>query len=290
MEAKRNIRSLTRLVIVLISTIILLLSSIPGLSQAEDLSRLPYTIQPADTLRDLSLFFAIRDYDLIAFNNVDTNLNMAGAGRQIDIPVRFAVVPASGLFVYTVQRGDTLYRIANRFGVPMTSLAIANGIRNVDAIKVGQEIAIDTELLNDIASGDAATLVPGSSLWDGVPTPTVAQGKQIVVIPAQQMVYAFEDGRPVQFFVVSTGLPQTPTIYGEFRVYRKLVTRHMVGPGYDLPDVPWVLYFYQGYALHGTYWHENFGQPMSHGCVNMKTDEAKWLYDWAPIGTSVLVR
>ena len=63
----------------------------------------------------------------------------------------------------------------------------------------------------------------------------------------------------------------------------------MTGPGYDLPDVPWTMYFYQDYGIHGTYWHHNFGHPMSHGCVNMQTDDAKWLYDWAPLGTSVLI-
>ena len=61
----------------------------------------------------------------------------------------------------------------------------------------------------------------------------------------------------------------------------------MTGPGYDLKDVPWVMYFYKGYSFHGTYWHTTFGQPMSHGCVNMITEDAKWLFDWAPKGTKV---
>jgi lipoprotein-anchoring transpeptidase ErfK/SrfK len=63
----------------------------------------------------------------------------------------------------------------------------------------------------------------------------------------------------------------------------------MWGPGYDLPNVQWVMYFYRDYSLHGAYWHNNFGQPMSHGCVNMRNEDAKWLYDWAPEGTSVMV-
>jgi lipoprotein-anchoring transpeptidase ErfK/SrfK len=50
------------------------------------------------------------------------------------------------------------------------------------------------------------------------------------------------------------------------------------------------MYFYQGYALHGTYWHSNFGQPMSHGCVNMRTPDAEWLYQFAPVGTAVRVQ
>jgi lipoprotein-anchoring transpeptidase ErfK/SrfK len=55
----------------------------------------------------------------------------------------------------------------------------------------------------------------------------------------------------------------------------------MAGPNYYLPEVPYTMYFYAGYALHGTYWHNNFGQPMSHGCVNLETSQAKQLFDWA---------
>jgi lipoprotein-anchoring transpeptidase ErfK/SrfK len=62
------------------------------------------------------------------------------------------------------------------------------------------------------------------------------------------------------------------------------------GEYYNVPDVPWVLYFTNsGHALHGTYWHNNFGTPMSHGCVNLPLDVAAWLYDWAPMGTPVRV-
>jgi lipoprotein-anchoring transpeptidase ErfK/SrfK len=64
----------------------------------------------------------------------------------------------------------------------------------------------------------------------------------------------------------------------------------MSGPGYYLPNVQWIMYFYSGYAIHGTYWHNNFGQPMSHGCVNLPNNEALWFYQWAPTGTPVLVQ
>jgi lipoprotein-anchoring transpeptidase ErfK/SrfK len=48
------------------------------------------------------------------------------------------------------------------------------------------------------------------------------------------------------------------------------------------------MYFYRGYGLHGTYWHNNFGTPMSHGCVNLSTPDARWLFSWAPVGTKVV--
>jgi len=64
----------------------------------------------------------------------------------------------------------------------------------------------------------------------------------------------------------------------------------MRGPGYHLEDVPYVMYFSGDFGLHGTYWHNNFGNPMSHGCVNLKTEDAKWLYNWVKVGTVVRIR
>ena len=89
--------------------------------------------------------------------------------------------------------------------------------------------------------------------------------------------------------LASTGLPGTPTVKGSFKIQRKYVAQTMTGPGYYLPDVPYIMYFIAGYALHGTYWHNNFGHPMSHGCVNLPTDEALWFFKWADIGTTVHV-
>ncbi len=63
----------------------------------------------------------------------------------------------------------------------------------------------------------------------------------------------------------------------------------MVGVGYNLPNVPWVSSFKGAYTIHGTYWHHNFGRVMSHGCVNMLTAQAKMIYDWADIGTKVII-
>ena len=63
----------------------------------------------------------------------------------------------------------------------------------------------------------------------------------------------------------------------------------MSGPDYFLPAVPFTMYFYQGYGIHGTYWHNAFGRPMSHGCVNLPTPEAEWFFNWADVGTPVRV-
>jgi lipoprotein-anchoring transpeptidase ErfK/SrfK len=105
--------------------------------------------------------------------------------------------------------------------------------------------------------------------------------KWIEVNVTTQQMTAWEGDKPVMTFTVSTGLPDTPTVLGKFNVYWKLTSTLMVGSNYYLPEVPYTMYFYAGYALHGTYWHKNFGQPMSHGCVNLETSQAKILFDWA---------
>lgn len=115
------------------------------------------------------------------------------------------------------------------------------------------------------------------------------EGRWIDIDLSAQMLYAYEDDTVVNSFLVSTGTVNYPTVTGQFYVYVKYVATDMRGPGYYLPDVPYTMYFYSGYAIHGAYWHTNFGTPMSHGCVNMVTSEAEWLFNWASVGTLVNV-
>jgi lipoprotein-anchoring transpeptidase ErfK/SrfK len=118
--------------------------------------------------------------------------------------------------------------------------------------------------------------------------PSVGNGERwIDVNLSQQMVYAYEGDVIVNSFLVSTGTWATPTVTGQYNIYVKYTSAKMSGPGYYLPNVPYIMYFYKGYGLHGTYWHNNFGTPMSHGCVNLRTDDAGWLFNWASVGTLV---
>ena len=122
--------------------------------------------------------------------------------------------------------------------------------------------------------------------------PVIATGpeeKWVEVDLSQQKSYAYVGKQIIHSFIVSTGTWDTPTVTGQYRIYVKYRAQDMSGPGYYLPNVPYVMYFYKGYGLHGTYWHNNFGTPMSHGCVNLQTDDAAWLYDWAEVGTQVIV-
>jgi lipoprotein-anchoring transpeptidase ErfK/SrfK len=109
-----------------------------------------------------------------------------------------------------------------------------------------------------------------------------------------QTIAAYDGRTLLKRAIVSTGVASHPTIVGRFAIYQKLMSQTMTGGNrfsgdyYFLPGVPNVMYFYDGYAIHGTYWHHNFGHPMSHGCVNLTIDDAKWFYDWAEIGTPVI--
>ena len=106
---------------------------------------------------------------------------------------------------------------------------------------------------------------------------------------SQQRLYAYAGDTLMNSFVVSTGTWQTPTVTGEFNIWIKVRSQAMSGPGYYLPDVPYVMYFYKDYGLHGTYWHNNFGTPISHGCVNLTIPDAEWLYNFSSVGTMVNV-
>ena len=115
------------------------------------------------------------------------------------------------------------------------------------------------------------------------------EARWIDVNLSTQSVYAFEGDTVVNSFVVSTGTWMTPTVTGKYKIWIKFKSTSMSGPGYYLPNVPYAMYFHKGYGLHGTYWHNNFGTPMSHGCVNLRTSDAEWLYNWASVGTVVNV-
>jgi lipoprotein-anchoring transpeptidase ErfK/SrfK len=110
--------------------------------------------------------------------------------------------------------------------------------------------------------------------------------KRIEVDLTEQKLHAYEGNKRKMSFDVSTGKwGLTPT--GEFQIWIKLKYTLMtggskdIGTYYYLPNVPFTMYFYQGYGIHGTYWHNNFGHPMSHGCINMRTEDAERLFYWA---------
>lgn len=152
----------------------------------------------------------------------------------------------------------------------------------------GSESVIVAEIVPDTPTPEYTA--PTAAVY--VP-PQVVSGnggeRWIDVDLSQQRLYAYEGDTLVNSFVVSTGTWQTPTVTGRYKVWIKLRSSSMSGPGYYLPDVPYIMYFYKGYGIHGTYWHNNFGTPMSHGCVNMTISDAEWVYNFSVVGTVVNV-
>lgn len=283
-----------------------------NVAPAVDTTTQTHVVQRGETLAAIARKYGVTWTDLAIWNNI-SNPNTVLVGQQLVVrapgtapvpetqpaPVAEATTPPAEAAPanpvepaapaepatpnqrqHIVQRNEGLSTIAREYGVSWVTLAQVNNISNPNTIYPGQVLTIPNPTLNPPADfGQAAS-----------PTSAVDNGRMILVELSKQQISAYENGQLVRQVTVSTGLPGTPTVTGDYYIYTKLPSQTMYGPGYYLPGVPWVMYFYQGYAIHGTYWHNNFGQPMSHGCVNLPTDEAEWFYNFASVGTLVRVQ
>ena len=180
---------------------------------------------------------------------------------------------------------------AFRFGVNLNNIATENYQKWIleqpdEFVKVSEPVFLSENIkFKDIALAQAPQILG---------TGTNAAERWIEVDLSDQRLYMKEGDTTVGSFLVSTG-KWSPTPKGEWRIWTKLRYTRMkggskaLGTYYDLPNVPYTMYYYRGYGIHGAYWHNNFGQPMSHGCVNMKPEEAGIVFNWASIGTRVVV-
>ncbi len=278
-----------------------------------------YIVQQGDTLFGIAARYGVSIEELAAANGLDDNLTVY-AGQPLAIPAAYFTPPPAPQFVnipplppstgdtYTVQSGDTLYSIAARFGTTVAALQAANGLPDFGpAIYIGQLLRIPT-----------GSFAPTEPLWNqparpvppawnqprpAMPAapwnvyPAVYQNKLVLekwidVNLTTQTLVAYEGQQAVLKSRVSSGIWEHPTLVGTFQIYVKYESADMSGgagdEAYFLPAVPYVMYFSGNFGLHGTYWHNNFGTPMSHGCVNLPTPAARWLFNWAPIGTKVV--
>lgn len=119
------------------------------------------------------------------------------------------------------------------------------------------------------------------------PKPIGPNERWIEVNLKEQTLKAYEGSQMVYATLISSGLPRWQTITGLFRIWIKIQHRKMSGGSlengdyYYLADVPWTMYFKGSYGLHGAYWHDDFGRPKSHGCVNLSPLDAYWLFQWS---------
>lgn len=260
-----------------------------------------YIVQNGDNIITLAARFGITTEALAAANRISPTsflyigqvLTIPGRNPQpaptatrpppapTNTPAPQPVAPARPA-QYTVQEGDNLSTIAFKFNTTVEALQALNNLPDGNFLRVGQVLTI--------TKGTAQNNNPPNA------TPSVPLGKfgpkwVDIAINSQTMV-AYEGQTPVYTAKVSTGAPRRPTVEGTYRIYAKYRTQNMQGGTgaeyYSQPNVPYVMYFYSAYALHGANWHNNFGQPVSQGGVNLPEEAARWMYEWAPIGTMVV--
>lgn len=238
-----------------------------------------YTVGRGDTLSGIAANNGMTMADLMRLNGL-SNSNFVWVGQKLRVSARVEAIqsdkasePQLANSIYVVKAGDTLSGIAQANGITPQALLLANGLPNANFVWVGQRLRI----------GSSATEITSDAV-------APANGKRwIEVNLSTQTLIAWQGDVAVMNTSISSGVKNTPTVTGRFYINSKIASQRMYGPGYDLPNVPWVMYFFSNYAIHGAYWHSNFGTPMSHGCVNMRVGESNTLYNWASIGTEVYV-
>jgi hypothetical protein len=181
-------------------------------------------------------------------------------------------------------------------------LAWKNG-QEAQMVPVGKLLADKYKLSQDpVAQGDIPEYSEDLFIPPAPPAPGVNAGvappangeRWIEINLSSQYLIAWQGDVPVLETYVSTGRPGFDTPTGTFHINTKLPSQDMEGvlggEYYNVPQVPDVMYFTDvGHAIHGAYWHNNFGAVMSHGCVNVPLGTSTWLYDWAPVGTRVVI-
>jgi len=265
-----------------------------------------YVVQLGDSLTGIAARLNVNVWDLMMTNGLVMG-NLLYAGQELIVPGADAVEgpmdgsppeaeatatptpearageanepepePASTVGTYTVQRGDTLTRIAARFGTSVASISALNGIANPSAIYVGQTLRL---------KGTA-------------PAPT-GVGQLIVIDLSEQHLYAYQGDQLIYSFVASSGRAPTYTRTGEFRVQSKIPNAY--GSTWNIWMPYWLGIYWAGSLENGihalpetpggqTLWAGYLGTPISFGCIVLGTQEARLLYEWARIGTPVSIR
>jgi hypothetical protein len=219
------------------------------------------------------------------------------AANWLGLPLTEAFLAPDGTRVQYFENGILRQTASNTVDpLPLGRIAAQRAKIDVEPIEQPQDVPIYEEELF-IPPPEATPVEEEGSDWAFGPGPQQGAWKEVVVSISSQTMWAYEEGEMVMSSLVSTGtaeVPETTTPVGFHSVLAKFDAQTMEGTisgeFYRVEDVPFVMYFdNNGNAIHGTYWHSNFGAPMSHGCVNLPMDIAAWMYGWADIGTAVSV-
>ena len=208
-------------------------------------------------------------------------------------PNRPQAITGPQLGEVTVPSVDALMaprsRASNSYRLYYSSTHWVRASHTDEASDVWYELADDRSATVYFVPAGSIRLIAADEL---LPISPQVTDKQIHIDTTAETITALEYGQPVFTTRISSGGEFGPgkdfrTPLGEYRINRKRPSRHMAaGDGaaddaYDLPGVPWVSYFNGGIAIHGTYWHNDFGRPWSHGCINLLSQDAKWFYRWS---------
>ncbi|MDE2858595.1 MAG: L,D-transpeptidase family protein [Chloroflexota bacterium] len=276
-----------------------------------------HIVQRGETIYRIALRYGLSPDELMSANNIEDphlihsglelNLIFASAAQapppdaqtnppaQAIAPAAPAQQPQNSPVVagtrqqYIVRRGDFLTQLGIDLDTSWIALAGLNKLEAPYVLHVGSTLLIPQR-------ADVELYDPKYAAWKYFdifahqPGPRVGVGREIVILLDAQAIYAYENGVLQNAVRVSTGKKATPTVKGDHAIWLKRRSQTMSGDDYSLDNVEWVMYFYRDYAIHGTWWHTNFGQPMSHGCVNLTNTDAQWFYEFASIGTPVHVR
>lgn len=230
-------------------------------------------------------------------------INFQKKRRQKDFSILWAlgVTFLASILVVAWSGDGALYQkvmtVFGQVGNELEASTYVQAIENSDgkfdsskATPVFENLALDF-LPQDIVQHTNDKVLAANTTADG-------REKWIEIDLSEQRMRAKEGESTLYDFVVSTGKKSTPTPTGEFRPWIKMRYALMTGGSkakgtyYYLPNVPYVMYFYLGYGIHGAYWHKKFGIPISNGCINTKPEEMAKIYEWAgpvmPEGHSVV--
>lgn len=250
-----------------------------------------YVTQPGDTLSSIAASFKTTSARLSELNQRSPAAPLH-IGQPLRVPyaegLKYNVfqgddIPTPGRYtVHVLQPGESAASVADAYKTSLRRTLQLNEIADPTQLKPGMKLIVPppsyAELFADLPIGP-----DDYPVYPEIPT----SGKWISVDLDHQRTFAWEGDQLIKSFYISSGKSRTPTVTGVFRIWGKIAAQRMEGGSraagdyYNLPNVQWVQYFYQDYSFHGAYWHNNFGTPMSHGCINMTNADAKWLYDWA---------
>ncbi|MEV4666553.1 L,D-transpeptidase family protein [Microbacterium sp. LWO12-1.2] len=189
---------------------------------------------------------------------------------------------------------DTLAAAVDRAPVNATNIVDSAGTvlreeqTGANGRALGDTSGVADEFAQQLEAGDGVFALSVTE----TPFETVSLFRRIEINLSSQRAFLFENNEVVRSWAVSTGLPGTPTPTGNFKVFAHTAMQDMgcyEGAPYCTENVPWITWFTTNIGFHGTYWHNNYGQRMSHGCVNLPIDLAKFVYDWSPVGVEVSV-